>query len=552
MMAPVRTACYARFSSDLQRETSLEDQIRSCREYAAQHGFGWQDNQIFTDAAISGASLDGRAGLQALLTAAASRAKPFDVLLVDDSSRVARDLADALRVIQLLKFAGVRVIYISQAIDSASEQAETLVAVHGLIDSVFLREMATKIRRGLIGQLERGYSTGGLHYGYRSITIPDPSGQLDSHGHPRRLGVQLEIHEDEAAIIRRIFTLYADGFGVSRIVDQLNRDSTGRRWKYTAVRRVLSNERYLGRQIFGKHRHERVPGSRNKVQRTRPRDEWRVMERPELRIVSDDLWARVVQHNQRAREYYRYQPSRSLLRGRPGNSSRHLFSGFLRCGICEGTVVIVHTGHGSPRYGCLRRSKEGASACTNGLTIRAKIAEPALVAGLQAELRRPETLAYITERLATELNGVMDTRPARREALEVTRRDAREKLRNLVAAIEAGAGSPTMFQAIRDREAELGALEQHLATLDEPLSDRLAVIPTWVREQLSDAAALLGESPERAKMEFQRLGIRFVVHPVYDEGRRPFLRAEGHGNFAHLAFSKYASRVPTSDQSDRR
>jgi DNA invertase Pin-like site-specific DNA recombinase len=68
------------------------------------------------------------------MAAAAQQPRPFDTLLVDDSSRVARDIADAIRVLQTLKFFGVRVIYISQAIDSANEQAETLVAVHGLAD----------------------------------------------------------------------------------------------------------------------------------------------------------------------------------------------------------------------------------------------------------------------------------------------------------------------------------------------------------------------------------------------------------------------------------
>ena len=105
-------------------------------------------HELNKDAAISGGSLDGRAGLQSLLTAAAATPRPFDVLLVDDSSRVARDLADALRVLERLKFAGVRVVYISQSIDSASEQAETLVAVHGLVDGLYLGEMAQKIRRG--------------------------------------------------------------------------------------------------------------------------------------------------------------------------------------------------------------------------------------------------------------------------------------------------------------------------------------------------------------------------------------------------------------------
>jgi len=119
---------------------------RACRA-----GWLWQDDQIFSDAGISGASIEGRPGLQALLTAAASTPRSFDVLLVDDSSRVSRDLADALRIVQRLKFAGMRVVYISQGIDSDSEQHETLIAVHGLVDGLYLREMAAKIKRGLKG-----------------------------------------------------------------------------------------------------------------------------------------------------------------------------------------------------------------------------------------------------------------------------------------------------------------------------------------------------------------------------------------------------------------
>jgi site-specific DNA recombinase len=89
--------------------------------------------------------------VQRLLAAAARQPKPFDLLLVDDSSRIARDIADAIRVMQQLKFLGIRVIYISQGIDSDSEQADALVAVHGLIDSLYLKELAKKIKRGLAG-----------------------------------------------------------------------------------------------------------------------------------------------------------------------------------------------------------------------------------------------------------------------------------------------------------------------------------------------------------------------------------------------------------------
>src|SRR5688572_413070 len=82
----VRTACYARFSSDLQRATSIDDQVRECREYAERQGWGWQPKQVYSDSAISGSSIEGRNGLQALLAAAMTQPRPFDALLVDDSS----------------------------------------------------------------------------------------------------------------------------------------------------------------------------------------------------------------------------------------------------------------------------------------------------------------------------------------------------------------------------------------------------------------------------------------------------------------------------------
>src|SRR5687767_4948466 len=125
----MRTACYARFSSDLQRDTSIEDQIRECREYANRHGWQWQAAHIYSDKAVSGSSTEGRTELQALLAAALAKPRPFDALLVHDTSRVGRDLPDALRFLQQLTFAGVRVVCISQGLDSASPQAETLFAV---------------------------------------------------------------------------------------------------------------------------------------------------------------------------------------------------------------------------------------------------------------------------------------------------------------------------------------------------------------------------------------------------------------------------------------
>ena len=152
--------------------------------------------------------------------------------------------------------------------------------------------------------------------------------------------------------------------------------------------------------------------------------------------------------------------------------------------------------------------------------------------------------------LASALNAVIDRRPAEREEVDRTKTTIEQKLKHLIAAVEAGAGAPTVLQAIRDRETELSALEAKRNALEEPLEQRLAVIPSWVRAQLADAAGLLSDTPERAKAEFQRLSIKFTVSPVHEEGARPFLRAEGSGDFEHLAFSQYVA-LTTSDRSDQ-
>jgi site-specific DNA recombinase len=327
----MRAACYARYSSDLQRETSIDDQLAVAKRFAGERGWKVLTDHIYTDAAVSGASINGRAGVQRLLADAARQPKPFDVLLVDDSSRVARDIADAIRVMQQLKFLGIRVIYISQGIDSESEQADALVAVHGLIDSLYLKELAKKVKRGLAGQMDRGFSTGARQYGYRTVPVLDPSGKKDDHGHPALLGKHIEVDEEEAAVIRRIFDWAANGVGLTTIVERLNAagipGTSGKRWSKTAVRRILVNERYLGRQIWGQQSVEHEPGTGRRVMRDNPRSEWRIEERPELRIVSNELWNKVQQTRAQVREAV--APKRNFAHGKDARfHSPHLFTGF--------------------------------------------------------------------------------------------------------------------------------------------------------------------------------------------------------------------------------
>lgn len=530
-MSPVRAAIYARFSSELQRATSIEDQIGVARTFAAGRGWVVFDSHVYTDAALSGASLE-RPGMQALLSAAAQRPSAFDVLLVDDSSRVSRDLADAVRVMQQLRFYGVRVIYISQGIDSASEQAETLVAVHGMVDGLFLREMAAKIKRGLAGQLDRGFATGSRTFGYRTVPVPDPTGRVDVNGYPVLIGKRVEIAPDEARTVLQIFEWYASGLGTGRIVERLNREGQrrirGARWNEGAVKRTLANEKYTGLLIWGQKTFERRPGTRQLVPRALPRSQWKIQERPDLRIVPAELWQRVQERRALVRRTLPDTTGKTLMRGRSAAlHSRHLFSGFLSCATCGGAIVVVTGGHGSPRYGCLRSWRNGVSTCTNRLTIRAKVADAYLLAGLKTELTSPQTARYISDALATALNERIDERPRLLAEAQVAREQARQRLQRLVDAIEQGVPAATLTGAIQDRQAELARLDATVADLgSDPLRQRLAVMPAWVAQQLDDLSSLLSESPERTKSEFQRLGLRVSMAVMQNEApARPYYRA---------------------------
>ena len=458
---------YARYSSDLQRQTSIDDQLAVARRYADQQGWTVLDAHTYTDEAVSGSSLHGRPGVQALLAVAETTPRPFDVLLVDDSSRVARDLRDALHVVRVLKFAGIRTIYLSQQIDSDNEQAETLLTVHGLVDGLYLQEMSKKIKRGIRGQLERGFHTGARIYGYRSVKVYDPRGRQDADG-PVVMGRRLEVDPDQAAVIRQIFRWYVDGVSHPNMVDRLNASDTssprGAGWTKHHTERILQNERYRGLQIWGQTASERRPGTNQRVLRKRPRNEWQIAERPDLRIVDDTLFHRATARRHAITGSLKHAPGSGLARGRSGLYSKYLLVGLSRCGTCGRAFTIAAGGHGSPRYGCPHSWRNGRDACGNRLTVRAKVVDPIMLQGLRDQLLQPAMLQRITDAVSAEVSRALSARPSERTALRTRRAAVATKLARLVTALEDGSAGPTLTAQLATREAELRQLDDESAT----------------------------------------------------------------------------------------
>ena len=139
-MTMTRAAIYARYSSDRQSETSAEDQARLCRGRIEQEGWGLVD--VFADLAISGATRN-RPGLNALL----ERAGEFDVVVAESLDRLSRDQEDIAGLYKRLRFAGVRIVTLSEG-----EVSELHIGLKGTMGALFLKDLGDKTRRGQVGR----------------------------------------------------------------------------------------------------------------------------------------------------------------------------------------------------------------------------------------------------------------------------------------------------------------------------------------------------------------------------------------------------------------
>ncbi len=176
-------AIYARYSSENQRPESIEDQVRACRTHAAKTRLVVLEDHVYTDHAKSGANPD-RPGLTALREAAQQHS--FDVVLVDDLSRLARDNALMLLVLNDLQYAGVRVVSVADNLDTSDDNALLGIQVRGVFNELLLSDLRKKTLRGQLGQKERNFFVGEATFGYCSEAAGTIS--YDKHGRARPEG----------------------------------------------------------------------------------------------------------------------------------------------------------------------------------------------------------------------------------------------------------------------------------------------------------------------------------------------------------------------------
>lgn len=239
----MKAVIYARYSSDNQREESIEGQLRDCMQYAE-----YNDIQVvgsYIDRAMS-AKTDNRPNFQQMIKDSAKRL--FDVIIVWKLDRFARNRFDSAYYKNILKKNGVRVI---SAKESISEGAEGIIlesVLEGYAE-YYSVELAEKVNRGMTDNALKAMSNGGI----------TPLGYyLDDEQH-------LQIDERKAPFVREIFQRYADGEMIKTIIDDMNARGVGitvrmkkkagkkaydKLLGYNNVRRMLSNRKYIGEYRF--------------------------------------------------------------------------------------------------------------------------------------------------------------------------------------------------------------------------------------------------------------------------------------------------------------
>lgn len=301
---------YARVSdpSQAEEEVSIPSQVERGRALAGE--LGAEVVHVFMDKGKSGRS-DTRDGFRAAVSHCESL--PTDYFITWSTSRFARNRIDAALYKLRLDKAGTEIRYVSQPMNRDDDTGWVTESMFEIFDELQSRITSKDTRRSMESNARNGFWNGGaVPYGYQSIADPDQ---------PKRR--RLIPHEDEAAIVRRMFDMRIAGAGAQTIAWRMNEDSVtnrGRRWNKASVLHVLRSESAIGRIVFGRRS--------GRTKRVQPRDRWIVVD-SHTPIVDPKKFETVQVMLTGA----------DMSRGASSARSGFVFTGMIRCGRCGGAMT---------------------------------------------------------------------------------------------------------------------------------------------------------------------------------------------------------------------
>lgn len=539
-------ASYSRFSSDQQRESSITDQQRECREAAEKNAHTIDPNLEFSDSAVSGTKLE-RDGLDAMLREAEEG--KFQVLYMHSLSRLGRESVIMMPILKkLVHTQGVRVISVTEGIDTDRQGWELIASLLSVMHERYIKDLAANVLRGQEGTLLSNFGVGDHRFGYKSEAIPNSATARRGRGSKPRM--RYVIDEEQAAWVRQIFKWFVqERRSLTWITKQLNiqkvpkdhRSKTAR-WWHQQVTGVLRSPKYIGIWRWGERKNVRDPltGKVRQVYRADEEAERWVRRFPELAIISQEQFlAAQVLLEQNFNRYSEFRKGNGRLRpdkqGRPQPGPRKLLTQLIRCAACGS--VFYHTGAGGYSYMQCPNYRKGLCKCKTAL--HTKQAEHLILDTIGRRILADEAWRQaVFNELTAAWRAEEEQVPTELESVQRSIRSLQTRIDSLLNQIEDGAKDELIVGRLAQRREELSKLKSQERELSKRREAQTAM-PTevWMERQLEQlGATLVGATPAAVIALRQIVGGMIVVRELQrPNGKRNYLQGEWQMQVATVA-----------------
>ncbi len=509
MSKPAKTltaALYARYSTDIQKDLSIDRQFADLEKAAQRLGLKLDKRHYYFDRAQSGSSLFERPGLTRELLGAAKK-KQFDVVLVELTDRLSRRRADLFWLADELKFDEIRIY------TPAGEVSSLQLTFDGHSNEDFVAKLAYRVKSGHDVVARAGLIPGGAAYGYDCA--------------PHQPGVKV-INEGEAQIVRRIFSEYASGKSPRLIAADLMRDKvpspTGSAfWNYQTIvggagkkRGLLNNMLYVGVYLKNRTYNVKNPSTGKTVTREANPDDLIRAEVPHLRIVDQKLWD--------AAHKVRAERGNTML-GKVSQRAvvprkQHLLAGLLRCAECNGRMVINFSDrHGKKGVCC--STAHNRQSCDHRKTYNLDRITSLAVEKLCERLSDPELLKERARARAAEFARLEKENSGARQAAQKQLDRINVQIAKLVRLVDQDQSDDIpaeLVTSLKEKQIERRGLQERIRLLGAE-TNVTALHPPAVKafgRSIEKLREMIERNPDDAacRMALANVLDSIVVHPT--------------------------------------
>ena len=399
-------AIYIRLSredGDKEESDSVGNQRKLLTEYVAKkEDFILYD--IYVDDGYSGTNFN-RPSFQRMI--ADIEDGKVNCVVVKDLSRFGRDYIDTGRYLErYFPELGVRFISVTDSIDSMKQAYDMLLPIKNIFNEQYARDISKKIQATVKSKQKAGEFIGAFtSYGYKKSPVNKNKLVIDDYA---------------ADVVRRIFSLYIQGYGKQRIAKLLNAEGilcpaeykkvngenykncnrleSTTYWSYSTINSILHREMYVGNMVQGT-KHQRMRSKQKKM----PKEDWIIVENTHEPIIDKETW----------------EKAQSLLKKRTREldleTNKNIFAGFVKCGDCGRAMTknMRRRADGSKTYSlyCGTYKRNGKQYCTPH-TLPMAVLEDIVLGDLKAIVDSVDNLKELVQSqsfTASKVKRIADT-----------------------------------------------------------------------------------------------------------------------------------------------